>query len=72
MQTKSVSKNAHSDNTENKKNNVLARFGFSLNASIINYCFSSEFMLFEEYYCSEDDLFEIYALQNEKLVTDIF
>ena len=23
-------------------------------------------MLFEEYYCSEDDLFEIYALQDKK------
>ena len=30
------------------------------------------FWLFEEYYCSKDDLCEIYALQDKKLVTDSF
>ena len=30
------------------------------------------FWLFEEYYCSKDDLCEIYALQDKKLVIDSF
>ena len=49
---------------------MLSTFRFSLNASIINHCFSC--VLFEEYYCTKDDLCEIYALQDKKLVMDLF
>ena len=54
------------------KKYVLDTLGFCLNSSIINYCFSRAFWLFEAYHCSEDDLCEIYALQDIKLGSDSF
>ena len=53
---------------------MLDTVGFCLtsNSSIINYCFSRAFWLFDAYHCGKDDLCEIYALQDIKLGSDLF
>ena len=59
--------------TRRRAQAIAKRYAFHANA--INHCFSFVFLILaacEEYYCNEDDLCEIYTLQDKKLVTDIF
>ena len=58
--------------TRRRTQAIAKRYSFHVNA--MNHCFSFVFLILaacEEYYCNEDDLCEIYTLQDKKLVTDI-